>query len=203
MMNGSLPARANRPDRESTESCRSNQARPLAGPPAFNLLYEEHFAFVWRNVRRLGVRQPEIDDVVQEVFIVVHRKLETFEPRTSIRAWIFGILKHVTRTHRRTCVRKQPPSNCEPHLLADVVQLGPEEQLQRSEATRALEVILDSMPEDQREVFILVELEQMNGPEIADALSISVNTVYSRLRTAREHFQRGAASLYAQIRRLP
>jgi RNA polymerase sigma-70 factor, ECF subfamily len=203
VMNGSLPARAHRPDSESTESGGSTQAVALAGTPPFNLLYDEHFAFVWRNVQRLGIRQPETDDVVQEVFIVVHRKLETFEPRTSIRAWIFGILKHVARTHRRTRARKQPPSSCEAHRLADVTQLGPEELLQRSEATRALEVILDSMQEDQREVFILVELEQMNGPEIADALSISVNTVYSRLRAAREHFQRGAASLYAQIRSRP
>ena len=202
-MNGSLPARAHRPDSESTESGGSTQAVALAGTPPFNLLYDEHFAFVWRNVQRLGIRQPETDDVVQEVFIVIHRKLETFEPRTSIRAWIFGILKHVARTHRRTCARKQPPSSCEAHRLADVVQLGPEEHLQRSEATRALEVILDSMQEDQREVFILVELEQMNGPEIADALGISVNTVYSRLRAAREHFQRGAASLCAQIRSRP
>jgi len=172
----------------------------LAAVPSFERLYEEQFAFVWRNVQRLGVRGAEIDDAVQEVFIVVHRKLADYQPRSSVRAWVFGILTRVVRTHRRTRSRKEPPTAADTDMLADGRRPGPEELLERSETVQALEAILDTLTDEQCEVFILVELEEMSGPEVAEALAISVNTVYSRLRLAREHFQRGVTRYFAQRR---
>jgi RNA polymerase sigma-70 factor (ECF subfamily) len=204
MINGSMRARASRPVDESSLPGPHPTATPLPETSAgFKELYEEHFAFVWRNVQRLGIRGPEVDDAVQEVFIVVHRRIDDFEPRTSIRAWIFGILTRVVRTHRRTHARKQPPSSNETDTLVERRLLGPDEQLERNQAAQALESILDTLTDEQREVFVLVELEEMSGPEIADALAISVNTVYSRLRAAREHFQRGVSRMFAERRREP
>jgi RNA polymerase sigma-70 factor (ECF subfamily) len=204
MLNGPVRARADGPVEESNAQPPAPGSTPGSDSvPCFEQLYGEHFAFVWRNVQRLGLCGPEVDDAVQEVFMVVHRRLADFEPRTSVRAWIFGILTRIVRTHRRTRVRKQPPSCDVTDTLVDASCLGPEEQLERTRAARALEAILRTLTEDQCEVFVLVELEGMSGPEIADALNISVNTVYSRLRSAREHFQRGVDRLFAQRRREP
>ena len=77
-------------------------------PRDFDELYARYFDFVWRNVRRLGVPEAEVDDAAQEVFLVVHRRLGDFVPRASIKAWIFGILARVARDHRRVLARKSP-----------------------------------------------------------------------------------------------
>src|SRR5262245_1929044 len=74
----------------------------------FDEAYARHFDFVWRNVRRLGVPEAEVDDAVQEVFLVVHRKLSSYAPRASLKAWIFGVVARVARDHRRLLLRKSP-----------------------------------------------------------------------------------------------
>jgi RNA polymerase sigma-70 factor (ECF subfamily) len=204
MTNRSVQARADHPADDSSPPFPAPGCTVLTeSSPAFKLVYEEHFAFVWRNAQRLGIRGPEVDDVVQDVFVVVHRRIADFEPRTSVRAWVFGILTRVVRTHRRTHARKPPPSGNEMDNVVDGCHLNPEELLERQRAAKALDAILDTLSDEQREVFVLVELEEMSGPEISDALSISVNTVYSRLRAAREHFQRGVGRLFAEQRREP
>src|SRR5882672_1624496 len=76
---------------------------------AFEDVYKTCFAFVFRNAKRLGVGDDSIDDVVQEVFLVVHRRLHDYDGRVPINGWIFGILSHVVRGHRRTLRRKHRP----------------------------------------------------------------------------------------------
>src|SRR5512142_2005157 len=68
--------------------------------PPFDRVYEEHFDLVWRALRRHGVRPPELDDAIQEVFVVVHDRLPTFEGRSTLRTWIYGIARRVARDHR-------------------------------------------------------------------------------------------------------
>ncbi len=80
-------------------------ARP---PPAFDAVYAEHFSFVWRNLRRLGVRESHLDDASQEVWVVVHRRLPSFEGRSSLRTWLVGIAVRVASDHRRWRRRKDP-----------------------------------------------------------------------------------------------
>jgi RNA polymerase sigma-70 factor, ECF subfamily len=203
-MHGSLSAPAERSTEDAT-TLDPHREEPASDRAVFEFkaLYEEHFAFVWRNLQRFGVRKPELDDAVQDVFIVVHRKLSDFQPKASIRAWIFGIVASVARTHRRTRARKEVTSAAPVDRMGDVKSQDPEALLQCSQAKRTLEAILDSMRSDEREVFIWVELEQMRGPEIAEALGISVNTVYSRLRAARRDFQQGLARLTVDVRRRP
>jgi RNA polymerase sigma-70 factor, ECF subfamily len=158
----------------------------VAAPP-FEDVYEELFGFVWRSLRRLGVPEPGLDDAVQDVFVVVHRRLPEFAGRSSLRTWVFGIAHHVASEHRR---RERRKGGHEPldMAMADSAP-GPVELTARAEAVRELDRILATLDEDKRVVFVLAELEQMTAPEIAEALGISPNTVYSRLRAARRDFE--------------
>jgi RNA polymerase sigma-70 factor (ECF subfamily) len=161
------------------------------GHDRFTALYDEHFDFVWRSLWRLGVREAAFDDALQEVFVVVHRRLDDFEGRSSLRTWLFSIALGVARNHRRQLRRKG-----EPLVLSEDVPdpgPGPHEQVVRSEALREVDRLLEALDEDRRAVFILVELEQMTAPEVADALGLNLNTVYSRLRLARQDFENALA----------
>lgn len=151
-------------------------------------VYRAHFAFVWRSARRLGVREASLDDVVQEVFVIVHRRLVDFEGRSSIRTWLFGITLRVVRDHRRSAARKDADGSVDLDTLR-APQAGPAEAAEKAEAVRLLHAILDEMPDDRREVFVMAELEQMAMPEIAATLGVNVNTAYARLRSARQTFE--------------
>lgn len=169
------------------------QTKPLeAEPKAFAEVYERYFDFVWRIARRLGVRSASLDDVVQETFLVVHRRLS--EPRTStLRTWIYGVTVHMVRNHRRSIVRKSPhevgPPVSDIDGLADETSDGPERAALKAEAARTLYRILHDLDDEKREVFVLVELEQLPAAEVAEVVGINVNTVYSRLRLARAEFE--------------
>jgi RNA polymerase sigma-70 factor, ECF subfamily len=124
---------------------------------------------------------------VQDVFVTVYRKLADFEGRSSVKTWIFGILRHTVNDTRRSA-RRKPVAALE-HEPEDAVGLGPAEAAQRKEGAALLQQALAALPEDQREVFVLAELEQLSAPEIASALDVNLNTVYSRLRSARLEFE--------------
>jgi RNA polymerase sigma-70 factor (ECF subfamily) len=167
---------------------------PGSAAPRFDDVYAEHFSFVWRSVRRLGVDMSAVDDTVQEIFVVVHRRLAEFEARASVKTWLFGIVLRVVRQHRRTLRRKPAQlggaATMDPDVdqLRDAAERGPHERIAEREAVRALHAILDELDDEKREIFVLAELEQMTVPEIAEAVEVNVNTVYSRLRAARRDF---------------
>jgi RNA polymerase sigma-70 factor (ECF subfamily) len=154
----------------------------------FDDVYRQGFAFVWRSARRLGVRDASLDDVVQEVFVIVHRRLGDFEGRSSIRTWLFGITLRVVRDHRRSVARREPAEVIDPDTLR-AAEPGPGESLEKAEAVRLLYAVLDEMDDERREVFVMAELEQMTMPDIAIALGVNVNTAYARLRAARQTFE--------------
>ncbi len=165
--------------------------------PKFAPIYESYFSFVWRSARRLGVHESQADDVVQEIFVVVHRQLAEFQGRSSIKTWLFGITLNVVRAHRRALRTRSPHaltagSEIDPESLTDATG-GPHEAALKAEAARLVDRILDGLDDDKRAIFILAELEQLGAPEIASALEIPVNTVYSRLRLARHEFAAAAA----------
>lgn len=168
-----------------------SQAEALA---PIEQLYEEHFAFVWRVARRLGVPEAALDDAVQEVFLVAHRRRESFEGRATVRSWLYGIVRRVARDHRAT--RRE-------RLDADGVVDRPSpatahDAVERAEALRILHRLLDGLDDDRREVFVLAELEQMPMPEVAALLGLNVNTAHARLRAARQSMEQGIARLRAQ-----
>jgi len=158
---------------------------------AFDEVYRSEFPFVWRSARRLGVRDGSLDDVVQEVFVVVHRRLADFEGRSSLRTWLFGITLRVVRDHRRGVARRDPGTSVDPDTISAAG--GPGDDAEKAQAVRTLHALLDEMHDERREVFVMAELEQMTMPEIADALGINLNTAYGRLRIARQDFEQGLA----------
>jgi RNA polymerase sigma-70 factor, ECF subfamily len=162
-------------------------APPVVDVPSFARIYDEYFAFVWRSARRLGVPEASLDDVVQDVFVTVYRRLPDFEGRSQLKTWIFGILRHTISDLRRGQRRK--PTSALDQEPADSREASPQDAAVRAEGVKLLHEALASMPEDQREVFVLAELEQLSSPEIAAALDVNLNTVYSRLRSARQEFE--------------
>jgi RNA polymerase sigma-70 factor, ECF subfamily len=156
---------------------------------AFDQVYEAHFSFVFRNAKRLGVADASVDDVVQEVFVVLYRRLDDYDRRSSIRGWIYGILCNVVREYRRTRRRKESPlCALDPETSTSegaISDQGPAEVVEQQEAARLLLRMLDTLDDEKREVLVLAELEQMNIPEIAQTLGVNVNTLYSRLKAAK------------------
>jgi RNA polymerase sigma-70 factor (ECF subfamily) len=161
--------------------------------PSLEEVYDEWFDFVWRSARRLGVDEDATDDVVQDVFLVVHRQLPSFEGRSSLKTWLFGITRNVVRDHRRARRRRRPAEPLRESWVDGPKGAEPLERAVRSEAAELLHRLLQSLDDDKREVFVLAELEQMSIPEIGAALSINVNTAYSRLRAARHAFNEAVA----------
>lgn len=163
-------------------------------PPDFGQVYDEHVRFVWRTLRRLGVPDDDCDDALQDVFLVVHRKLGEFRPEAPIQHWLFRLAASVARDHRRTRRRKDPRQHGLTPLgsdedVPDLKQRGPLEAAERTAAARLIRDLLQELDEAKREVFILADLEQLTAPEIAEALEVPLNTVYSRLRRARAEFE--------------
>ncbi len=162
------------------------------GAPSFEEVYDEHAEMVWRSLRRLGVPEASVDDALQEVFLVVHRRLHEFEGRSSLKTWLFGIVIGVARNQRRSVRRRAPEGTLASEVddeLPSPSGRNPEGNAQAAEAVRTLHALLDELDEDKRQVFVMADLEELTAPEIAAALSLNVNTVYARIRAARQAFE--------------
>jgi RNA polymerase sigma-70 factor, ECF subfamily len=161
--------------------------------PSFEAVYEENLKFVWRAARRLGIDSGDTDDIVQEVFLVAHRKLPEFEGRAQVKTWLLKIVVWVVRHYFRTQQRKpgHRPARVADDLdaLRDHHTHGPAEAAERKEAIRVLDSLLARLDSEKREVFVLAEIEQLSSVEIAHVLGANLNTVYSRLRAARQEFE--------------
>lgn len=165
---------------------------------AFSAIYDAYFPFLWRSARRLGVSETSIEDVLQDVFVIVHRHLHDFEGRSTMRTWIYGILLRVVRDHRRTMRRKRLSASCrrDEEVLHSLPAPGisPHDAVVALDAIRVLHHLLDALDDERREVFVLAELDELSGQEIAKILGIPIGTVYSRLRVARRAFDAAIAS---------
>jgi RNA polymerase sigma-70 factor (ECF subfamily) len=173
----------------------SGEARADAAPlttrehACFVGLYREHFDFVFRNLRRLGVSEAAIDDALQDVYLAALRHIADFRDDTHPKAWLFAIAMRVASNHRRGQRRRGDP------LALEADQIGtslpsPFELTAQAEARHILQGFLDTLDEKRRACFVMAELEQMTAPEIAQALSANLNTVYSWLRITRIEFVR-------------
>ncbi len=164
----------------------------------FEDVYEEHFEFVWRTLRRLGVPAADLPDVAQEVFLVVHRRLADFEERAKVTTWLFRISARAARDRRRRAhVRREVAAEDSVAEAADP-SADPNVKLERADDHALLEQALAALDQEQREVFTAFELEGMTGHAIAAALEIPLGTVYSRLRLGRERFRQGIARAAAR-----
>lgn len=179
------------------------RTQALPSVPSFEVIYDEHFDLVFRNIRRLGVPEALVDDAVQEVFLVVYRKLGQFEGRSSLKTWIFSIVTRVASDHRRSIRRKSPhtrnaDASVEADDIADERSESPHERIERLECVQLLHRLLDELEDDKRIVLVLAELEAMTVPEIADTLGQNQNTIYARLRAARREFEQAVARAKAR-----
>ena len=148
-------------------------------------LIHEHYEFVWRSARRLGVRPADLDDVVQEVFVVAARRLDDI---THELGFLFRACMGAASHARRSVQRRREVVDDERLEHEIDRRANPEQDAETAEARAQLQAILEDMPEDLRVVFVLFELEQFTMSEIAETLKLPAGTVASRLRRAREMF---------------
>jgi len=153
---------------------------------AFRALYDAHASFVWRNLRRLGVMDRDVEDKVQEVFVVAYRRWDDFADRGhGPRAWLFQIVLRVAADARRH--RRRHPVDPDGGFAQDRQSIeAPQAAIvAKRQALDLLDRALETIDIGRRAVLVLHEIEQMTAPEIARTLDVPLNTVYSRLRIAR------------------
>lgn len=155
----------------------------------FQAIYREHYPAIWRFVRHLGVRVSDVPDVTHNVFLVAYRKLDAFEGRSSVRTWLCAIALRTARDHMKSAAVRREISVPNNPLEGSPDAVTSMETHDARELQLA-EQLLAALPEEQREVFVLHELEQLSGSEIASLMGTSLGTVRSRLRRARESFKK-------------
>lgn len=150
--------------------------------PSFDDAFAE-FDYVWRSLLRLGVPMRDAEDLAQEVFVVVHRRLAEFDPKRPLRPWLFGICANVARGHRKKAATRK-------ERLGEVCEQGrASEDVARLEAAQLIWRALESVEENRREALILFELDGTPMEEVAAALGIPVSTAYARVRKGREELR--------------
>ena len=180
-----LPAEA--ADRAATTLADTGPTRAV---PSFSELCTLYFEFVWKCARAFGSKSDEIDDVVQDVFLVVQRRHADLKEERLARSWIYSITRRVVSTQRR---RRGHSSQGTPDIDSLLsTEPSPLAAAERQREVRILSTLLDGLAEHKREVFVLSEILEMTGREIAETLGVPMNTVYSRLRAAREEFDAAA-----------
>ena len=180
-----VAARSGDPGSVGSSTLAVPEARPALDIDA---VYAEHGPFLARVLVRLVGDGPHVDDLLQETFLVAHRKRDTFDGRSQVRTWLYGIAARLAMRHRRGAGRwlralglyaEQPE-----RVVAD-----PADELERARAAAAVRAVLERLPFKQREVFVLYELEELEGAQIAEIVGIPINTVWTRLHHARKRFE--------------
>jgi RNA polymerase sigma-70 factor (ECF subfamily) len=169
--------------------------------PDIVALHAAHAPFVWQSLQRLGVRTADLDDMLQEVFVVIHRRQDDYRAIENVRGWLYAICVRVAaRFRRRAYVRKELPVES----VADQIEAGaaasPEEAVSARQTRARLDALLDRMEIGRRAVLVMFEIDRMSCEEIAAAIGVPVGTVYSRLHTARRELQKLLARQNARER---
>lgn len=167
-------------------------------------VHERHADFVWRTLQRLGVRSMDLEDQMQEVFIVVHRRLASFDGASALSTWLFGICLRVAAAHRRRAhVRRERASSDSEERFALDSGDDPERAAIESETREELEELLGTLDLEKRAVFVMFEIEGQTAPEIANVMGTPVGTVYSRLAAARAELAKAASRRASRKGRFP
>ncbi len=167
-------------------------------------LYANYAPLVWRTLRRMGVADHLLEDGVQDVFMVVHRQLDTFQARSTIKTWIVGIAIRVAKDHRRAEVRRvqrMEHLDLAGWLTSSDIGDSPADAIERREANELMHALLAELPDEFREVLVLVELEELTIREASEAIGIRVRTGQRRLRAATNALSKAVAQYLQQDRR--
>lgn len=161
-------------------------------------IYQAHAGFVWTSLQRFGVRLSDLEDVMQEVFVVVHQRLHTFDGSSKMTTWLFGIAMRVASAYRRRGFRRRETCVAELPEPTGEGSSSPEHELACAESQKRLEALLDELDVEKRAIFVMFEIDEMACDEIAELLGVPVGTVYSRLHAARKAFQKAFSRMQAR-----
>ncbi|HMA94736.1 MAG TPA: sigma-70 family RNA polymerase sigma factor [Polyangiaceae bacterium] len=161
----------------------------------FPEIYRKYFNFVWSCTRRFGIPENEVEDVVQEIFVVIHARLQTLERSEALRSWIYGIIRRTASTYRRNKRVRAAHAEAlraEPEVTYPQMP-SPLDLAEQTDQVRLLWSLIEQLDPPKREAFVLAELDEMTVPEIAAAINVPLNTVYSRIRVARQELEQALA----------
>ena len=154
-------------------------------------VFAEHADFVWRSLCRLGASSADSEDLLQEVFVVVQRQRGSFEGRSKLETWLFGICLRVIKQHRRRArFRRERPAETGPEAIDT---LTPEDAVERQQAMRRLSRVLAELAPERRAAFVMYEIEELSTRAIAELMGVPLGTIHSRLHLARRDFERAVA----------
>jgi len=167
----------------------------------FDAIVREHGPYIWRVLRRMGVQEADVEDIWQETFIIVHRKLGSFEGRAALRTWMAAIAVRVTSDYRKRAHRRRERPTEE---LPDAGTAAPQQDdLLQRERRATLDKLLAGLKPDQREVLVLYEFGELPMSEVAETLGCPLQTAYSRLHAARRALEAAARREVAKLGDLP
>jgi RNA polymerase sigma-70 factor (ECF subfamily) len=159
----------------------------------FQTIFESHFPYVCRSLRRLGVAEAEVEDLAQELFVTVYDRLASYDRARPIRPWLFAFAVRIAANHKRGArVRREIVDG---ENVAPVEQGTPEDHLSDRRRQEIVLKALERVPVERRAALVLHDVDGFAAPEIAEALGIPINTVYSRVRVARQELQRAIERL--------
>lgn len=159
-------------------------------PLDFDAVVAEHGPYIWRVLRRLGVRPSDIEDVWQETFIVVHRKLDAFEGRSQLRTWLSAIAVRVASDYRNRAHRRREQATDE--VPDGGTAASQHDDLVEQERRALLDRLIGELKPEQREVIVLYEFAELPMQEVAEALGCPLQTAYSRLHAGRRALEQAA-----------
>lgn len=181
-----------------TETPASTQHQGMGPPAAFETAYKEHFPRVCHLVRRCGVADKDVLDAAHDVFVVACRRWSSLVPDAPVGPWLMGIAVRVAAARRRRAFVTQEVMGEIPESAQSPSNHGPEEVVRQGQARALVQRGLDALDDEKREVLVLHDLEGFSMPEIAAAGLVPINTLYSRLRVAREQFTAAVRRLQPQ-----
>jgi RNA polymerase sigma-70 factor (ECF subfamily) len=167
--------------------------RPARRALDMGAVFDENFDYVWNTLRRFGVREADLEDLVQDVFLKIYVRSADYDSTRPLRPWLFGFAYRVAADYRRLA-RHRVEAHSGPRDVA-AAQPSVDERIESHEERILVRQALESVDLDRRAVLILHDLDELPVPEIADALGIPLNTAYSRLRLARADFAAAAKRL--------
>ncbi|HYO94029.1 MAG TPA: sigma-70 family RNA polymerase sigma factor [Polyangiaceae bacterium] len=158
--------------------------------------FQQELDYLFRTLRRLGVNESEVEDLVHEVFLIFHRRWPDYDASRALRPWLFGIAFRVASAHRKRTVREIPHASPDALVTQELSACSSAEQALMAEQTRRLVLAaLDCVPLARRAVFVMHDIDEVPMRDIASALSIPLFTAYSRLRKARKEFEAAVRSI--------
>lgn len=160
-------------------------------PPDVQSIFRQESRYVWGTLRFLGVQERDLEDLMHDVFLTVHRRFEDYDQARPLRPWLFGIALRVAMRYRMLARHRHEVMLGDAAARPDIAdeRPTPEGELVHRQASRLVAAAIEALTEDHRAIFVMVELQDEPITEVAEGLGLPLNTVYSRLRRARAQFR--------------